>query len=65
MISEASLNGAKSFTIHFSIWMDEVIERLSLLLRLKDQIAPDGELNAVLIMRAEEVFAFGRILSRF
>ena len=64
MISEAPLNGAKSFAIHFSVWIDEVIERLSPLLRLKDQIATDGELDAVLIMRAEEVFAFGRPASK-
>ena len=65
MKSEALLNGAKSFTIHFGIWIDEIIERLSVLPRLKDQIATDGELDTVLIMRAEEVFAFSRVLSRF
>src|SRR5678815_2186767 len=65
VISEAPLNGAKSFTINFSIGIDEVIERLSTLLRLKDQIATNAELDAVLIMSAEEVLAFRRVLSRF
>jgi len=56
VISEALFNGAKSFAIHFSIRIDEVIERLSPLLLLQDQIATDGELDAVLILSAEEVF---------
>ena len=64
MISEASVHGAKRFPIYFNVGIDEVIERLSPLLRLQNQIATDSEFDAILIMRAEEVFTFGRVLSR-
>ena len=32
--------------------------------RVEDQIASEGELDAVLVVRAEKVVAFGRILGR-
>ena len=53
VISEALLNRAKRFTIDFSIWIDEVIQRLSPLLRSQDQIATDGELDAARFARPE------------
>src|SRR5437660_10574473 len=51
--------------IHFDIWVNEVVQRVSGLLWRQSNISPNGELNTVFIPVSEEEFALFRMLPRF
>src|SRR5689334_14037226 len=63
-IAEAFVHCREWLAVHFRIRVDEKVERVACLPWGERQVAPDGELDAVLVVRAEEVFAPGRVLRR-
>src|SRR5439155_2587685 len=63
-VGETRLDRGERLAADLRVGIDEVVEGCSHLWRVEDQIAPEGELDAVLVVRAEKVVAFGRILGR-
>jgi L-ribulose-5-phosphate 3-epimerase len=51
--------------VHFGVRIDEVVERIALLLRGQDEVAAARKFHAVFVVNAEVVFAPRRVLRRF
>src|SRR5712692_325552 len=62
---EARLQLAERFPFHLRVGVDEIVERFAALRGAQVDIAPERELDAVRIVRPEEVIALGRILPSF
>src|SRR5215468_9568989 len=50
---------------NFHVGIDEIVQRVPLLLRIELQVAADGELNPVRVVRAEEIVLPLRVLPGF
>ena len=53
----------KRFPIQFGIGIDKVVQRLALLRRVQPDVSPNAKLQAIVVMRAEEVILLLWMLS--
>lgn len=65
VVRVARVDRSVLLAIDLSIRINEIIQRIALLLRTQDHIPALGELHAILVVRAEKVFAPVGILGGF
>src|SRR5206468_2064400 len=64
-VRDFMLDSQEGLPIGFGVWVDEVVQGITLLPGCEHQVSPFRKLDAILVMRAEKVLPFGRILSGF
>src|SRR5271156_6921924 len=60
-----ALQLVEGFAAEFRVRIDEIVQRIAFLGRIQTQIAPSSELDAIHIVRTEEIFALVRMLPGF